>query len=137
MGGGISPTASLGHWNGPALILEPDPGTAEALHDILSGIFPDITIVQERHGWRDALQSERFALVLIDVDTGGIPIEEVVRTARLRTLDVVCGAILGWWDEREADVRSWADCVVHKPVRPQDVQEAVLGVLPSAITAAA
>lgn len=71
------------------------------------------------------LESACPALLLIDTDLLGCPVDLCTFARSLRP-DIKVFALVNHWSEREEDLRSCADAILHKPPR-RDEWKAVLG----------
>jgi DNA-binding response OmpR family regulator len=71
-----------------------------------------------------AARAKGYHWVALDMD-GPVAPSEAVRVARTSWPGAQVVALSCWWSERDVVARELADLVVHKPLRPQEVQALV------------
>lgn len=73
----------------------------------------------------DYLARQEVSLALVDIDWGNSSVFRIAEAARGLVRPCPVGVVVGWWDERVADVYRTADLLVYKPPTERQLLAAV------------
>jgi len=71
------------------------------------------------------LEAVSYDLVILDVDLGYGSLRNLALRMREAYPGTRLGILLGWWDQREPELRNLCDMVIYKPVHPGQLAEAL------------
>ncbi len=87
-----------------------------------------VTVAGGRDHLQELLEGGAFDLVMLDIEVGYPAVEAAAWTLRTRAPETRLAILLGWWDNRAADMRQWSDLFVYKPVHPDQLRQTLRAV---------
>lgn len=95
------------------------------LQQLLGTMGRQTTLARDEEAGLAHLAIAAYDTVFIDVDLGYPAVAALVSRVRRDHPGVHIAILVGWWDAREADVRTYGEVVVYKPVHAQQLREAL------------
>ncbi|MBI4498460.1 MAG: response regulator [Chloroflexi bacterium] len=98
---------------------------ARLLEQCLGDMGSEVTLAADTETGLAYLGLMAYDTVVIDVDMGYPVVGELAARLRLHYPTSELAIMTGWWDARAADMRSYSDRFIYKPVHPQQLREAL------------
>ena len=107
------------------LIISEMPYQALTLQRLFAELGSEATLAVGEEAGLVSLSLRYYDAVVIDVDMGYRVVGDLMQRLRRDHPGSEVAIMVGWWDERAVEMRSYSDVLICKPAHPQQLRDAL------------